>query len=130
MGRDASSSPLIRIGEEALSLKPRLQEFSDAALQKTKRAISPKRGDNDQKALELQKVIEDYMRLAVELLRWRYKHQEGERTLHYRADEETKLPHIYDGQWREAYQMIGGNLVKLKEQMLHSAKHEVRGFRY
>ena len=130
MGRDASSSPLIRIGEEALSLKPRLQEFSDGALHKTKRAISRKRSDNDQKALELQKVIEDYMRLAVELLRWRHKHQEGERTLHYRADEETKLPHIYDGQWREAYQMIGGNLVKLKEQTLHSAKHEVRGFRY
>lgn len=47
------------------------------------------RGDNDQKALELQKVNEDSMKLAMELLRWRHKHQKGQRTLQYRADEVT-----------------------------------------
>ena len=67
------------------------------------------------------------MKLAVELSRWRYRHQQGERTAHYRADEVIKLLQIYDGQWREAYQKIGDNLMKLKEQTLHSAKNEVSG---
>lgn len=67
------------------------------------------------------------MKLAVELSRWGYRHQEGKRTVHYRVDEVTKLLHIHDRQWREAYQRVRDNLVKLEEQTLHSAKHEVSG---
>lgn len=36
-------------------------------------ANGDKRGNNDQKALELQRANEGYMKLAVELSRWRYK---------------------------------------------------------
>lgn len=64
-----------------------------------------------------------------ELLRWKESHYEGQRTLHYRAEEVGKLLRIFDRQWREAYQRIGYNVIKLKEQPLHSAEQQVRALK-
>ena len=84
-------------------------------------------GDYDQRVLELQRINDDYIKLAVELLSWRHWHYEGKKTLHYRADEVNKLMHIFDRQWRETYQRIGDNLEKIREQAKHSAGHDTRG---
>lgn len=35
--------------------------------------------------------------------------------------------HIFDRQWRETYQRIGDNLVKIREQAKHLAGHDTRG---
>lgn len=78
--------------------------------------------DDDQRILELQRVNEDFIRLKVELYSWRPKKFEGQSTLHYRADEINKLLRIFDVQWREAYERIADNLVKIKEQRKHSAE--------
>ena len=91
------------------------------------RADRRKWSDNDQMALELQRVNEDYTKLWAELWRWKHKRSEGQSTLRYRADEVTKLIRIFDGQWREAYQRIGDNLMKLKEEKLYPAEHEIWG---
>lgn len=82
--------------------------------------------DNDQRALELQRINDDYIKLAVQLLRLKHWEYEGRKTLQYRADEVFKLLNIFDVQWREAYQRIGDNTVKLKQLALHSAKHDIR----
>lgn len=72
---------------------------------------------------------EDFIKFKVELYRWRHRHFEGGRTLHYRADEVKKLLQVFDGQWREAYERIADNLVKVKEQRKHSAEQHdsIRG---
>lgn len=81
--------------------------------------------DVNAKTLELQMVNADYIKSAVELLRWRHKHSDGERTLLYRADQVVRLLHTFDGHWREAYRRVMNNAEKLKEQTLHSAVHEI-----
>lgn len=83
--------------------------------------------ENDQMALELQRVNKDYIKLAVELMKLRHWDFEGRETIKFRADEVCKLLHLFDGQWRQAYQRIGDNAVKLKEQTLHSVEHDIRG---
>lgn len=83
--------------------------------------------DIHQRALELQKVNDDYIKLAVELFRLHHWDFEGKKTLQYRADEVTKLLLIFDRQWRQAYQQIGDNVVRLKEQTLHSSELDIRG---
>lgn len=80
---------------------------------------------SEHKTLELQMVNGDYIKSAVELLRWRHKHSDGERTLLYRADQVIRLLHTFDGHWREAYRRVMNNAEKLKEQTLHSAVHEI-----
>lgn len=82
--------------------------------------------ESHQRALELQRINDDYIKLAVELLRLRHWDYEGRETLQYRADEVTKLLNIFDVQWRQAYQRIGDNTVKLKVQALHSTAHDIR----
>lgn len=77
---------------------------------------------NEHKTLELQMVNGDYIKSAVELLRWHY---DGERTLLYRADQVIRLLHTFDGHWREAYRRVMNNAEKLKKQTLHSAVHEI-----
>ena len=91
------------------------------------RADGRKWSDNDQMALEFRRVNEDYIKLLVELSRWEHKRHESRVTLQYRANEVTKLMRIFDGQWREAYERIGDNLMKLKEKKLYPAEHEIRG---
>lgn len=83
--------------------------------------------DNDQRALELQRINDDYIKVAVELLRMHHRYFEGKKTLHYRADEVAKLLNIFDVQWRQVYERIGDNAVKLKERALHSAELDIRG---
>lgn len=83
--------------------------------------------DIHQRALELQRVNDDYIKLAVELFNLHHWDYEGKKTLQYRAEEVTKLLKIFDAQWRQAYQRIGDNAVKLKEQTLHSAELDIRG---
>ena len=85
--------------------------------------------DIDQKALELQRINDDYIRLAVELLSKRkHKSYEGVLTLHYRANKVVDLLNFFDAQWREAYQRIWENAERIKEQRLHSAEPErIRG---
>ena len=63
----------------------------------------------------------------MELFRWRLRYFEGERTLRYRADQVEKALDTFDRQWKEAYQRIGDNAIKLKQQMLHLAEHDNRG---
>lgn len=82
--------------------------------------------DNDQRALELQRINDDYIKLAVQLFKLHHWEWEGRKTLQYRADEVTKLLNIFDGQWRQAYQRIGDNAVKVKQLALHSAEHDIR----
>ena len=72
--------------------------------------------DNDQRVLELQRVNEDYIKLGVELFRWRHWHFEGEKTLRYQADQVENVLITFDRQWKEAYQRIGDNAVELKQQ--------------
>lgn len=81
--------------------------------------------DIDQKALELQRVNDDFIRLAVELLNKR-KHRsfDGALVLHYRANKVVELLNIFDAQWREAYQRIWENAERIKEQRLRSAEPE------
>ena len=83
--------------------------------------------DNDQRVLELQRFNEDYIKLGVELFTWQHWHFEGEKTLHYRANQVSKVLKTFDRQWKEAYQRIGDNAVKLKQQTLHLAEHDNRG---
>lgn len=83
--------------------------------------------DNDQKALELRRVNEDFMKLGMELYKWRHRHYDGPIVLRYRAEEVTKLIRIFERQWREAYERIADNLVKLKELKLHSTERQNRG---
>lgn len=78
--------------------------------------------DDDQRILELQRINEDFIRLKVELYSWRPKKFEGQSTLHYRADEVHKLLRIFDVQWREAYERIADNLVKVKARRKHSTE--------
>ena len=91
------------------------------------RADGRKWSDNDQMALELWRFNEDYIKLWAELTRWKHQRDEGPETLLYRVGEVTKLIRIVDGQWREAYERIGDNLIKLKEEKLYPAEHENRG---
>lgn len=81
--------------------------------------------DNDQRALELQRINDDYIKLAVQLLKLKHWEFEGRATLQYRADEVTRLLNIFDVQWRHAYERIGDNAVKIKQlRALHSAEHD------
>lgn len=81
---------------------------------------------SEHKALELQMVNGDYIKSAVELLRWRHKHYDGERTVLYLADQVTGLLHTtFDSHLREAYRRVMNNAEKLKEQTLHSAVREI-----
>ena len=83
--------------------------------------------DIDQKALELQRVNEDFMKLGMELNKWRQRQHDGPIVLNYRAEEVTKLIRIFERQWRAAYERIADNLVKLKELKLHSTERQNRG---
>lgn len=110
--------------QQCRAAEDRARDFSEA-----RGADGRKWSDDDQRILELQRVNEDYVKFKVELYRWRHKHFEGERTLHYKADEVRKLLRVFDGQWREAYERIAINLVKVKEQRKHSAEQHdsIRG---
>ena len=95
----------LRIGREAQCLRMRLQDFSNAVLRRTERGIFQelaRMDDIDQKALELQRVNNDYIRLAVELLKKRkkrkYRSYEGALILHYRANKVVELLNIFDVQ--------------------------------
>lgn len=90
-------------------------------------ADGSKWSDLHQRALELQRVNDDYIKMAVELMKLSHWHFEGRETLHYRADEVAKLLTNFDREWKQAYQRIGDNAVKLKEQALHSAERDIPG---
>lgn len=110
--------------QQCRAAEDRARDLSEA-----RGADGPKWSDGDQRILEFQRVNEEYIKLGVELYGWRAKRFEGQSTLHYRADEEKKLLRIFDAQWREAYERIADNLVKIKEQRKHSAEQNdsIRG---